>query len=271
MKQGSLAVSNTFFSLIFISTLSNSASSLNYFDHTYIGGNIGSAWNTSHYKTAPNCRDTPFSVFCTAGSASANNGSVVAASGTGSFSSNFFSGGAQIGHNFRVNSVVIGGEADFESFNSHNQAQETGSFPTPFLGNQYGLSQSISTKWLATVRGRIGITPKPGILFFMTGGAAFTSIKIGSSYYDNAIGFGFPGGTGSNSQEKRQTGWAAGAGAEWYIANHLSVKLEYLHADFGSNTIPIPLSNTSAYTQTMQFKADLSTNIARVGLNYQFA
>lgn len=269
MKQGWVVVSNLFF-MMFVSTVLNASSSSNYFDSAYIGGNIGAAWNTSHYTTKPNCPNSTFSVFCTEGSDSANNGPVVAASGTGKLSDSIFTGGVQIGHNFQKNGIVIGGEADFESLDFHKQSQETGRFPTAFLGNQYSLNQLVSTNWLSTTRGRIGFTTHPSLLFFVTAGAAFTNLKIASSYSDNAIGFGFPGGTGSNSQTKNQVGWTLGGGGEWYMGHHLSVKIEYLYADFGSTTINIPLSNTPAYTQLMQFKVGLNTNLARLGVSYQF-
>ncbi len=34
--------------------------------------------------------------------------------------------------------------------------------------------------------------------------------------------------------------------------------------------VPVPTSNTAAFTQTMQVDAQLTAQIARLGLNYRF-
>jgi opacity protein-like surface antigen len=49
-----------------------------------------------------------------------------------------------------------------------------------------------------------------------------------------------------------------------------SIKAEYLYVDFGSEKISVPITNTAAYWQTMEFDADLRAHIARAGLNYRF-
>jgi len=109
-----------------------------------------------------------------------------------------------------------------------------------------------------------------GLLLFATGGAAFSNFKVTSFYSDNAIGDGFPGGSGSGSSSGTNTGWTAGGGVDWMFASQWSVKAEYLYVDLGNKSINVPLSNTAAFTQTMVVNADLTTQIVRLGLNYQF-
>lgn len=241
-----------------------------YFDGVYVGANITRAWAVSNYQTRPNCSSTSFSVFCTEGSVSAINGSVVAESGTGKHSINLFSGGVQLGRNWQSNRLVLGAEVDFSSFGFKKTTQEVGNFPSTFLGNQHELSQSISANWLVTARGRLGMTTNPGLLLYSTAGAAFTNVNMTSSYSDNAIGYGFPGGFGANGVSNTKIGWAVGGGSEWYVLKQLSIKMEYLYVDFGSSRMSIPLSNTAQYTQVMGYQADLKASLLRVGLNYQF-
>jgi outer membrane immunogenic protein len=128
----------------------------------------------------------------------------------------------------------------------------------------------MSTDWLATIRGRLGVTVKPELLLYATGGVAFTDFKFSSSYGDNAVGFGFPGGTGFGSKSGVRTGWALGGGGEWLLDGGWSIKAEYLYVDFGSETVAVPTSNTPAFAQVIQVDADLNAQLARVGLNYRY-
>jgi outer membrane immunogenic protein len=127
----------------------------------------------------------------------------------------------------------------------------------------------MSTDWLATLRGRLGTLVAPQLLLYGTAGVALTDFKFSSSYSDNAIGFGFPGGTGYGSKSGMQTGWTAGGGGEWFLYGGWSVKAEYLYVNFGSERIAVPTTNTPAYGQTMHVDADLNASLARVGLNYR--
>jgi opacity protein-like surface antigen len=54
------------------------------------------------------------------------------------------------------------------------------------------------------------------------------------------------------------------------FARQWSVKAEYLYVDLGTKFINVPLSNTAVFQQLMIVNANLTTNIVRVGLNYQF-
>jgi outer membrane immunogenic protein len=65
--------------------------------------------------------------------------------------------------------------------------------------------------------------------------------------------------TASNTR----TGWSAGAGVEWGIAQNWTVRVEYLYLDLGNATSVFPISNR---LQT----SSLNMNVARVGVNYKF-
>ncbi len=237
---------------------------------SYVGLNAGAALGFSNYSTDPGCLPTASVTFCDSSSASVANGPAVANSGTGELSSTGVTGGIQGGYNWQHGNFVFGGEGDFGAFDLSESASRNGAFPVTFLGDSYSLRESMSTDWLATLRGRLGVLVAPQILLYGTAGVALTDFKFSSSYSDNAIGFGFPGGTGSGSTSGVRIGWTAGGGGEWFLRGGWSVKAEYLYVDFGSVSIAVPTSNTSAFAQTMYVDADLSASLARLGLNYRF-
>lgn len=244
------------------------------FSGFYLGGDVGVAWGTSHYQTNPGCRSLDENaVFCNVNpDPSITNGTAVATSGTGKMTLSGVTGGVQAGHNWQREHVFFGGEGDFGALNLNKSVRPNGTFPFTFLGTQYSLTESISTNWLATLRGRIGTTViHPQFLLYGTAGAAFTNYKISSGYSDNAIGGGFPGGTGYGNHSNNISGWTVGGGGEWLLMEHFSIKVEYLYVDFGSVTVSVPTSNTPSYTQTIQVKTALTANLIRFGLNYRFA
>jgi outer membrane immunogenic protein len=237
----------------------------------YIGLNAGAAWGNSGFSTDPGCPSSATNAtFCGAPpDPSAPNGTAVAASGTGDLSSAGFTGGIQGGYNWQFGNIVFGGEGDFGAFNLSKSANPTGVFPFPFLGTAYALNESMSTDWLITLRGRLGYTVAEHLLLYATAGVALTDFSFSSSYSDNAIGPTFPGGTGATSISTVRTGWTVGGGGEWLLDNRWSIKAEYLYLDFGSTNFAVATSNTADFTQTMVVDADLSAQVARVGINYR--
>jgi outer membrane immunogenic protein len=242
------------------------------FGGAYIGLNAGAAWGSTRYATDPGCLADPLAdaVFCnTPPSANTVNGAAVAASGSGDLSATGFTGGVQGGYNWQNGNIVYGGEADFGALDLGASASPTGTFPFVFAGTTYALTESMSTQWLATLRGRIGFTATPYLLLYGTAGLALTDFKFSSSYSDNANNGIVFGGTGFGERSEVKAGWVAGGGGEWLIDGRWSIKAEYLYLDFGSMNVAVPLSNSPAFTQTMFVDADLSAQVARVGINFR--
>jgi outer membrane immunogenic protein len=114
-------------------------------------------------------------------------------------------------------------------------------------------------KWLDTLRGRVGFAWEHALLYG-TGGAAFAGT-------DANICNTFLGVCSSNSQTR--TGWVAGAGIEYAVWDNVSLKLEYLHADFGSGryfSTPVALGVQNIVTRDVR----LSDDIVRAGINWRF-
>lgn len=176
-----------------------------------------------------------------------------------------FTGGAQIGWNWQLGpNMVWGVEGDFNALDLNRSSSVTTAY-TAAPGATYTQSQGVRTRWLATIRPRIGWTMNGNNLLYATGGVAMADIRTYSSFSDNLM----TPGAGYSSSKSTRTGWTAGVGDEMALTNHMSVKAEYLYADLGHNrngsTITGASGSAPAY-QTTHFKA----NILRVGLNWRF-
>jgi outer membrane immunogenic protein len=230
----------------------------------YIGGNVGAAWAKSDVTSnlIPGAV-VPGSIPLYGLPA---NIALVSALGTGSFSGNGrFTGGGQIGFNWQfAPSWLVGIEADFNSFNEKLSLSAAG---TTTIGPAT-VTNSLSTNWLATVRGRIGVT-FDRVLLYVTGGAAFTDVNYSQVYSDGAA----PPGAGSSSRKSTKTGWTVGGGGEWALWDRWTVKAEYLYAQFdGQNTTTLLCAGgCGAFSQNLTgATGDLHVHIARIGLNYRF-
>jgi outer membrane immunogenic protein len=240
------------------------------FGGAYIGLNAGATWGSTSYATDPGCPpNSVAAVFCNTGNANIINGFAVAASGSGDLSSAGFTGGVQGGYNWQYGNIVYGGEADFGALDLGTSASPTGTFPFVFAGTTYALTESMSTQWLATLRGRVGYAVQPDLLLFATAGLALTDFTFSSSYSDNANNGIVFGGTGFGERSEVKAGWVVGGGGEWLLDGRWSIKAEYLYIDFGSMGVVVPTSNSPAFTQTMVVDADLSAQVARIGINFR--
>jgi outer membrane immunogenic protein len=243
------------------------------FGGAYLGLNAGAAWGTADYATDPGCPPNPATpaVFCNAfPSPSSVNGTAVATSGTGDLSPTSFIGGIQGGYNWQIDRIVVGSEIDFSLFDLDGSSTANGSFPFAFAATKYTLTESMSAQWMSTLRARAGYLVASDLMLYATGGVALTGLSFRSTYSDNGNNGIVPGGSGAGSKSEVRVGWALGGGGEWLLDNRWSVRAEYLYVDFGSMSVPVPTSNSPAFTQTMRVEGDLSASIARVGLNYNF-
>jgi outer membrane immunogenic protein len=163
--------------------------------------------------------------------------------------------GGQAGYNYQVGSWVFGIEGDVDGFGSQKGFK---SVFEPTTGAFF--SASATPQWLATVRGRLGYTWGPGMIY-ITGGGAWSGV-----HYDVNDG-GFTNGTFNNTR----SGWTLGAGYEWMIAPNWMVRAEYLYYGFNNS-----VNNSAAVPAVFGGGAiahnwdKMNTSVARLGLNYKF-
>jgi len=140
--------------------------------------------------------------------------------------------GGYAGYNFDLgNNIVLGVEADLNWDN--------------FDGG-YAMNGSVKQEWDSTARLRAGYS-FGRVLAYGTGGAAVSGAKVDS---------------GLNSDSNTHWGWTLGAGVEAAVTDHITARLEYQYADYGSEVYSTGLGAAS--------NVDFSTNTVRAGVGYKF-
>lgn len=165
-----------------------------------------------------------------------------------------FLGGAQFGYNFQSGPFVFGVEGDiaWSDISGSEEWHKTNH------GNwDWRLESDIN--WLATLRGRAGITNGPA-LFYLTGGLAFADVD---SRYSLAKGER----TWSGKASDTLTGWTAGGGVEFALGQSWSMKAEYLYIDLGKTDV---ILDDEICWKPEEFDGDLNLHTFRIGFNYNF-
>jgi len=188
-----------------------------------------------------------------------------------------FTGGAQAGYNMQFGSFVAGVEADINYIDRSNGGSvlvTTGGTAgvTPGIGDTYRLTRGDGNNYYGTVRGRLGFAFDRALVY-ATGGWAWGGKQGGVSgtftgannapLSTGVVGPMIGSGNGSSS------GWALGGGVEYAFSNSMSVKLEYLHVDLGSNTRTV-LVNGANPTRGFTFDGDNKFDVVRAGVNFRF-
>ncbi|KTC65884.1 Outer membrane protein PagN precursor [Legionella adelaidensis] len=175
-----------------------------------------------------------------------------------------FLGGAQIGYNWRVNSIVLGVEGDYDyahisGSNAVTQSIDIFDFEIPFSTTT--VTQELRS--LATIRGRLGKLASENMLIYLTAGPAFGDVKLA---FDQQIPlFDCDGGCVSGSASKNKFGWTGGAGFEYAVNEKFSLKGEYLYVDLGNLSINVNNPETNNHLISSKF----DNNLVRLGVNYK--
>ena len=150
--------------------------------------------------------------------------------------------GGQIGYNFqRANNLLWGIETDLQWANISDSGSICKASGT-CAGNG---TIKASIDYFGTLRGRVGYVQGP-LLPYITGGFAYAGISQRAS-----------GTPWTASGDTVVPGWTVGAGVEYKVTDHWSVKGEYLFLDF---------PNIAIGTSTAQ---DFEVSAVRLGVNYK--
>jgi len=163
--------------------------------------------------------------------------------------------GGQAGYDFDVgNGLVLGvaGDISWTEMDGDTCFESAGC--TGLAGESYG---SVEVDWLATLRARAGFTTG-SMLIYATGGLAIADVEAGLT---NVEGVGDP----SRSDSNTHLGWVIGAGAEFKVAENMSLGVEYLHVDLGSENYSFTGPTVDVASDT-----DLTMDIVRASLNFRF-
>src|SRR4029077_6535377 len=99
-----------------------------------------------------------------------------------------------------------------------------------------------------TLRARLGFVPWDSrLLVYGTGGLAYGHVESSAAYAQTGCLFfvcGSPTGAAGSASTER-VGWTAGGGFEYALAQHWSVKAEYLYYDLGTMSYALSPSSFS--------------------------
>jgi len=223
-------------------------------DGFYLGATAGVAETEADFQTGPIATGT---YFATTSVPSIN------ASGNGKAKDRGFTGGLTLGYNIQNGGLVYGTEADVDYLRTKSSRSATATYPC-CAPSTYTLNQYAKLDGLATVRGRFG-GAFGNSLIYGTAGLAYTSIKTGYEFTDN---FGLNA-RSSATQTKPKWGWAAGVGYEHALPGKVTVKAEYLYANFGDVSMTAPMTATGSSAQ-FTHTVKVHTSIVRLGVNKLF-
>ncbi|HLH94313.1 MAG TPA: outer membrane beta-barrel protein [Xanthobacteraceae bacterium] len=144
--------------------------------------------------------------------------------------------GVEAGANWQYQDWVLGAAVDWSALDVNASAY--------FPSIDSGKSNQVASRydWLGTARGRVGYAVGQS-LFYGTGGLAFG--RVNDSYGNDVLGTSLSNPARVFNMAVDRTGWTAGAGWEYRMAQNWDFKLEYLHVDLGGTTLDISASGTS--------------------------
>jgi outer membrane immunogenic protein len=185
-------------------------------------------------------------------------------------------GGAQVGYNQQFGMFVVGGELDISYLGSGRSTTSrvqninlgTGILGPAALGTDLRLRHGMN--WLGTARLRAGVG-FDRFLVYGTGGLAFGNPdhRIDFTARLTAPGVGLDQSiTFSGRNDDWKAGWTAGAGAEYAIANNLTIKAEWLYYDLGRTTVAATSPDAPGFQGAYHFEN--RGHIGRVGLNWKW-
>lgn len=174
--------------------------------------------------------------------------------------------GVSAGYNADMGAFMLGLEGDVAWSNI------SGSATTDFLDDMgtpaddtddvlHTNELATSYNWLSTLRGRLGTTSGPAMVF-VTGGLAVASTTDGLTYSND-----FGDGPETLDETSVSYGWTAGAGVEYAIAETATVKIEYQYVDLGDVT-----AATGEYwgNDESDYTVSHSLHIVKAGVNWHF-
>lgn len=164
--------------------------------------------------------------------------------------------GVQAGYNYRIGSgLLIGAEGDLGYIGL------SGGGVIPSSNPAFHQDLALSSGFYGDITARVGYIITPSLLLYGKGGYAY--FDTNASQTTTKPGY-------VTTSAGSRNGWVAGAGAEWMFLANVSLKVEYLHYDFGS----ADSSQLSVGDPPIGFRylnsTSLTLDTVKAGLNYHF-
>lgn len=241
-------------SILFSATVSAATTPAEYhWQGFYVGGLAGAVFSRFNLQTSTQ----PASLL------NVSQANAVNTVGKQSIDPSGFLGGIEGGYNWQLNPhLLIGIETDIQALSTNGETN-TGAVMYPGSPTtQFVLTSYANNNWMWTARPRIGLIEN-NWLFYLTGGPALALLQTDFLFSTNVGQFE------SQRVSKVTPGYVVGAGVEAGLTNHISMKAEYLFADFNNQTGSMRNHSVPAdqnFTNTVKLK----TNMLRLGVNYEF-
>lgn len=169
--------------------------------------------------------------------------------------------GAQLGFDYQIGAFVLGAETDFAAMHLGGRKAST---VNPF-GVQVTTQAENELFTMGTVRARAGVA-FGDLLVYATGGYAYG--RVGQRGSITPVPTNNPTYVGTNPQ--MAGGWALGGGVEYAFTPMLSLKLDYLHYDLGSQKLTLGETNGFFSDEYATMRSRTKGDLVRAGFNIGF-
>ena len=226
----------------------------------YVGASVGYAFSHGEATTS--------TVFSPTGYFATTSVPAIATAGVQKVEPQAAAFGLDAGYDFHSGGFLYGIVADVSLLNGSDTRSTTATYPC-CAPTTFTVNQTIRTKWMTTIRARVGLDlGDTGI--YLTGGYAGLQARYSALFTDT-----FATAHEAGSKDEFRSGWVVGAGADLKIGHRWSLSPEFLHADFGhmnavGGTLTAFTPAISFPTNVFTHRTSLRTNVARVALNYHF-
>ena len=176
-------------------------------------------------------------------------------------------GGVTAGANWQISpNFVTGVETDIASSNIEDTVGIRIGGSSGGVGGVGRVSAGSSVDWFGTTRLRAGWANGP-LLLYGTGGIAYGGVT--TSIKASARGSGV---FGSFKRQSSDTlvGWTAGAGAEYALNSHWTLKTEYLYVDLGKENYNNNTLNILGTSANINVSRDTAFHTVKAGVNYRW-
>lgn len=152
--------------------------------------------------------------------------------------------GAQVGFNALVaGSLILGIEGGYSASSIHGFIQYIDT-DDALLGD---LTLTEDINWIASLRGRVGLPMGNWMPYLTAGWAHVDSTRTTGELQTLTLG---------------HSGWTVGAGVEWMLSPHWTLRGEYKHFSFGAMNYEWGIGGTSS--------VNFNFSTVEFGLNYRF-
>jgi outer membrane immunogenic protein len=178
------------------------------------------------------------------------------ATGSGSDSASSWVAGVHAGYNWQRDTLVYGVEADLSA--THLKS----SFNIVLTPVPFPATASSVIDWYGTVRGRIGWTSGP-VLLYATGGLAYGNVDLSSALSAGALSL--------NSQtSSTRFGFVVGGGIDYLWRPNTIVGLRYQYVDLGTVHLASSATGGGGAASSQNAEARARFQVLAVGVSWLF-